>query len=76
MGISHTADFDQLAEISDAVKAKAIDACMGDLKRLEAQAIRTEYLGEHWPENAPELHLVLVIAREHLRAILDRRGIV
>lgn len=75
MGISHSADFDQLADQSDRVAAKAVDAVIRDLKPLEAKAIRCSYLGEDWTAKEQE-GAVLVIAKESVRMGLNRRGIV
>lgn len=75
MGISHSADFDQLADQADRVAAKACDAVIRNLKPLEQKAIRCAYLGEEWTSVLPE-GAVLVVAKEALRIGLNRRGIV
>jgi hypothetical protein len=75
MGISHSADFDQLADQSDRVAARAVDAIIRDLKPLEAKAIRCSYLGEEWTSKLQEA-AVLVVAKESVRAGLARKGMV
>lgn len=75
MGISHSADFDQLADIADRTAAKACDAVIRNLKPLEQKAIRCAYLGEEWTSVLQE-GAVLVVAKEALKMGLDRRGIV
>lgn len=75
MGYSHGADVDQLGDIADRTAARAVDAIIRDLKPLEQKALRCEYLAEEWTSPTPH-ELVLVLAREAVRAGLDRRGIV
>lgn len=75
IGISHSADFDQLAGQADRVAAKAIDAIIRDLKPMEHKAIGWGYLGEDWDYRA-EPEAVLVVATESVRLGMNRRGIV
>lgn len=75
IGISHTADFDQLADIADMQSAKACDAVIRGLRPLEQKAIRCAYLGEEWTSVLQE-GAVLVVAKEAVRLGLNRRGIV
>jgi hypothetical protein len=77
IGVSHSADFDQLADAADVVAAKAVDAIIShDLKPLEAKAMKCEYLGEKWLRDDMDMGLVLVIAKEGLMRGLNRKGIV
>ncbi len=73
IGISHAADFDQLYDQASQVVAKACDAVIGDLGKLEQKAIRCAYLGEVWESRLSE-SAVLVVAKEALRIELNRRG--
>jgi hypothetical protein len=75
IGISHTADFEQLADNADRVVADWIDAIILDLPAIEQKALRCEYLYEKWESRTP-IHLVLVLARESVRRGMDKRGIV
>jgi hypothetical protein len=75
IGISHSADFDQMADNADNTIASWVDAIIRGLGNLEQKALRVEYLGERWT-SPTEIGLVLVIAREGVRAGLDRKGIV
>jgi hypothetical protein len=75
MGISHSADFDQLADQADRAAARTCDAVIRDLKPLEQKAIRCAYLGEMW-ESPLQEGAVLVVAKEAMRIGLNRRGIV
>lgn len=76
IGISHSADFDQLADIADVIAAKAVDGILShDLKPLEYKAIKCDYLGEKWP-SVLDMGLVLVVAKEALMRGLNKKGIV
>jgi hypothetical protein len=75
IGISHTADFEQLADNADRVAADWVDAIIQDLSAIEQKALRCEYLSETWLSKTP-IHLVLVLAHESVRKGLDKRGIV
>lgn len=75
IGISHSADFDQLADIADRVSAKACDAVIRDLKPLERKAIHCAYLGEEWTSVLQE-GAVLVVAKESVRLALNKRGVI
>jgi len=75
IGISHTADFDQLADQADRVLARAVDAIIRDLRPLEQKALRCRYLHETWCSPHP-LGAVVLVARESVRMGLNRRGIV
>jgi hypothetical protein len=75
MGISHTADFDQLADAADLNVARAVDAIIRDLKPLEAKALRCRYLHEQWT-SVLSMAAVVVVAMEGVRTGLNRRGIV
>lgn len=74
IGISHSADFDQLADAADRSIARAVDAAIQDLKPLEQKALRCAYLGEQWASPLSEA-AVLVVAREHLSIVANRRGL-
>lgn len=75
IGISHSADFDQLADGADRNVAKMVDAIIRGLKPLEQKALRCRYLHEDWTSPLPMAHIV-VIAKEALRLGLNKRGIV
>lgn len=74
IGISHSADFDQLADLADRSSARACDAVIRDLKPLEQKAIRCAYLGEDWTRPEHE-GAVLVVAKESVRLGLNKRGV-
>lgn len=77
IGISHAADFDQLADNADVIAARAVDAIIGhDLKPLEAKSLKCEYLGEKWLRPDVDMGLILVVAKEGLMRGLNRKGIV
>jgi hypothetical protein len=73
IGISHAADFDQLADNADRIAAKTCDSVIRDLKPLEQKAIRCGYLGEDWTHVLNEA-AVLVVAKEGVRLGLERKG--
>ena len=75
IGISHTADFDQLADQADRTVAKSVDAVIRGLKPLEQKALRCRYLHEEWTSILQQAQIVIV-AKESLRLGLNRRGIV
>jgi hypothetical protein len=75
IGVSHSMDFDQMADNADNTIASWVDSIIRGLGALEQKALRVEYLGEKWT-SPTEIELVLVLAREGVRAGLDRKGIV
>lgn len=75
IGISHSADFDQLADQADRVLARTVDAIIRDLKPLEQKALRCRYLYEDWTDSR-EMALFVVLAKEGVRLGLNRKGVV
>lgn len=74
MAISHTADFDQLANKADAWAAAATDAVIAGLKRLERDAISHAYLETRWVHPHP-VEPILVVAVEGVRIGLRKKGV-
>jgi len=58
---------------SDRDTAIQVDAIIRDLKKMERDALNTEYLGHEWPNNPDFLGIVLVLAREQVQAGITRR---
>src|SRR3989304_1500350 len=75
IGIRHNTTFDDMIEDLDRTTAKATDAAIADLKRLEREAIHHNYLGSDWRNDYANIHVVLVVAREAVRISLMKRGI-
>lgn len=75
IGIRHNTSFDDMIEDMDRMTAKATDAAIADLKRLEREAIHHNYLGTEWRNDYANIHVVLVVAREAIRQSLVRRGV-
>lgn len=75
IGISHSADFDQLAGQADRWAARAVDAIISDLRLLERDAVHHAYLETKW-QHRMDVEPVLVIACESIRLALNRKGVV
>ena len=75
IGISHSADFEQLSDQADKWAARAVDAIIADLKPVERASIYHAYLETVWIYKY-EVEPILVVAHESIRLALNRKGIV
>ncbi len=73
-GFTHF-DTDSSYDKSDNDTAIMVDAIIRDLKKMERDALNTQYLGAAW-NNKPEfLGIVLVLAREQVQNGIRKKGL-